>query len=83
LLVLSHLATVGRPVPFTALRDLLGVTDGSLSVHLQKLEEGGLIGLEKRFVARRPQTLIRLTAAGRRAFATYVEELRSIVPGLA
>lgn len=82
LLILSHLAATDRPAVFTELRSLLGLTDGTLSVHLSRLEEGGLIALEKRFVGKRPQTSVRLTARGRREFAAYVEELRSIVPGL-
>ena len=49
LLVLSHLLTEDRPLPFTQLRDHLGLTDGTLSVHLQKLEAGGIVELEKRF----------------------------------
>ena len=43
LLVLSHLLTEDRPLPFTQLRDHLGLTDGTLSVHLQKLEAGGIV----------------------------------------
>jgi DNA-binding MarR family transcriptional regulator len=80
--VLSRLLTEDRPLPFTELRDHLGLTDGTLSVHLQKLEAGGIVELEKRFVARRPQTLVHVTDAGRAAFAAYVAELRGIVPGL-
>jgi DNA-binding transcriptional ArsR family regulator len=82
LLVLSHLVATDRPAVFTELRSLLGLTDGTLSVHLSRLEEGGLITLEKRFVGKRPQTTVALTDRGRREFAGYVQELREIVPGL-
>lgn len=82
LLVLSYLKSADRPVPFTELRDQLRLTDGSLSVQLQKLEAGGVVRLDRRFVAKRPQTLAVLTEIGRRAFDTYVEDLRRIVPGL-
>jgi DNA-binding MarR family transcriptional regulator len=80
--VLAHVLRAERPVPFTELRDALGLTDGTLSVHLQKLEAGGIVALEKRFVAKRPQTLVRVTDAGSAAFAAYVSELKEIVPGL-
>jgi len=41
------------------------MTDGNLSVHLQKLEDRGYVAIDKRFVGRRPQTTCRLTKPGR------------------
>ena len=82
LLILSHLVRAGRPLAFTSVRDALGLTDGTLSVNLGKLEEGGVVSIEKRFEGKRPRTTVRLTREGRARFDRYVEELRSIVPGL-
>lgn len=82
LLVLSFLLPRRRATGFTELRDALGLTDGTLSVHLSKLEEGGLVKQEKKFVGKRPRTLVKVTARGRQAFQQYVAELRSVVPGL-
>jgi len=82
LLILAHLLRQG-PTPFTELRAAVGMTDGTLSVHLARLEAGGVITIEKRFVGKRPQTVAAVTAEGRRRFAAYVEELKRIVPGLA
>lgn len=82
LLILSHLIRVG-PTPFTELRVLLGMTDGSLSVHLSRLEEGGVVEITKEFVNKRPRTRIGITRRGRTLFNRYVQELRDIVPGLA
>jgi DNA-binding MarR family transcriptional regulator len=82
LLVLSYLKSADRPVPFTELRDRLGLTDGSLSVQLQKLEAAQVVRLDRRFVGKRPQTLVALTDSGRQAYAEYIEDLRRIVPGL-
>lgn len=81
LLILCHVLTHGSTT-FTALRAALGLTDGTLSVHLARLAEGKIIRLQKRFVNRRPQTTIRMTASGRRQFQQYVEDLRGLVPGL-
>ena len=81
LLILSHLIRVG-PTPFTELRVLLAMTDGSLSVHLSKLEEGGLVEIVKAFVGKRPRTLVKVSRRGRNQFNKYVQELRDIVPGL-
>lgn len=51
------------------LRNVLNATQGHLSVHIRKLEDAGYVAIEKRFVGRKPQTLVRLTDAGRTAFA--------------
>ena len=82
LLILSQLVGAERPLAFTEVRKLLGLTDGTLSAHLSKLEEGGLVEIVKGFEGRRPRTVLRLTAEGRRRFGQYVEDLKSIVPGL-
>jgi len=81
LLILAHLIRHG-PTPFTELRALLGLTDGTLSVHLAKLEEGGIVALERRFVGKRPQTVARVTRRGRARYRAYVEELKRLLPGL-
>ena len=82
LLILSFLLRTGRAATFTSLRDELQSTDGNLSVHLTKLEEAGLVSLDRAFVGKKPQTKVKITAAGRRQFKTYVRQLRAIVPGL-
>ena len=82
LLILSFLLRAPRSHPFTYLRDELGFSDGSLSVNLAKLEDGGLVQLNRAFVGRKPQTLVKVTAKGKRDFQRYVAELREIVPGL-
>jgi DNA-binding MarR family transcriptional regulator len=78
LAITSVLAAVDR-LTFTELRDQLEMTDGNLSVHLQKLEEKGYVAIAKTFVGRRPQTTCRLTPTGRRAFARYLDHLEAIV----
>jgi DNA-binding MarR family transcriptional regulator len=78
LAIVSVLAAVDSVI-FTELRDDLGMTDGNLSVHLQKLEEKGYVTISKQFVAKRPQTTCRLTKAGRQAFTNYLNHLQAIV----
>lgn len=82
LLILSHLVRAGRPLGFTETREGLGLTDGSLSANLSKLEEGGLVEIVKGFEGRRPKTVVRVTPEGKRRFRQYVEDLKLIVPGL-
>ena len=64
---------------FVFLRDLLELTDGNLSVHLQKLNEAGYVMIEKVFVERRPKTWIWATTEGRDALAAHVDALEAIV----
>jgi DNA-binding MarR family transcriptional regulator len=78
LAIVSVLAAADSVI-FTELRDDLGMTDGNLSVHLQKLEEKGFVTISKQFVGRRPQTTCRLTKAGRQAFTKYLDQLQAIV----
>lgn len=56
---------------FVYLRTSINLTQGNLSVHLSKLEEAGYITIEKRFQGKKPNTLCRLTDAGRAAFQRY------------
>ncbi len=60
---------------FNQLKEKLGATDGTLSVHLRKLEEAGYIAIEKSFRDRRPLTRARLTTQGRKAFRSYLGAL--------
>ena len=78
LAIVSALAAAPR-LTFTELRDALGMTDGNLSVHLQKLEKAGYVSIDKQFVGRRPQTSCLLTRAGRQAFGRYLDHLEAIV----
>jgi DNA-binding MarR family transcriptional regulator len=70
-----------QQLEFTRLRGLVGTTDGNLGAHLDTLEKAGYVGIEKLFVGKRPQTRIRATPAGRRAFAEHVAYLREILDG--
>ncbi|HEV3262321.1 MAG TPA: transcriptional regulator [Gemmataceae bacterium] len=79
LAIVSVLAAAADGLTFTELRDTLEMTDGNLSVHLQKLEEKGYLAIDKQFVGRRPQTTCRLTRAGQKAFTRYLDHLEAIV----
>jgi DNA-binding PadR family transcriptional regulator len=64
---------------FTTLKKRLQVTDGSLGIHLQKLEEVGYIKSKKAFVRRRPKTTYKLTATGRKALIKYLESMQKLL----
>jgi DNA-binding MarR family transcriptional regulator len=80
LAVLSLLAGM-EEADFTWLRQKTGSTDGNLGAQMLKLEEAGYVAMEKRFAGRKPQTLYRMTTAGREALAKYVAALRRLLGG--
>lgn len=47
------------------------LTWGNLSSHVSKLEEAGYVEVDKGFAGKKPRTMLRLTAAGRRAVDDY------------
>jgi DNA-binding PadR family transcriptional regulator len=70
---------IDRELDFTSLKKRLQVTDGSLGIHLQKLEEIDYIRSKKTFVKRRPKTTYRLTIRGKRALAKYLESMQKLL----
>ena len=50
--IISALA-VNEELSFVVLRELLGVTDGNLSVHARKLEDAGYVVIQKQFEGRK------------------------------
>ena len=78
LALLSLLSGV-EEAEFTRLRSRTGSTDGNLGAQRLKLEEVGYVTVEKKFVQRKPQTLYRMTDAGRQALTEYVKALKQML----
>ncbi len=76
--IVSALA-VNERLSFGELKDLLGATDGNLSVHARKLEEAGYVHCSKSFHGRVPRTEYRLSAAGRRALESYLSHMEALI----
>ena len=76
--IISALA-VNQSLSFHDLKQLLEITDGNLSVHARKLEEAGYVRCTKSFVGRLPHTQFKLTASGRRALESYLEQMESVI----
>jgi len=66
-------------LPFKALKNSLGVTDGNLSSHLSKLEKEQYVQIEKMFEGKRPKTVVHITDEGKKAFASYIEALKRFI----
>jgi len=63
---------------FLFLLNVTGLTKGNLSSHLSKLEQGGLVEIEKAFEARQPVTYVRLTPEGREALKAHWKRLDAL-----
>lgn len=68
-----------RELAFTELKRRLNTADGSLNLQLRKLEDAGYIRSEKSFVGLRPRSTFRITAAGRKALASYLDAMRQLI----
>ena len=78
--IMVYLADV-ETADFTELKTVLEATQGNLSVHLKKLEEAGFVSIGKSFKDNKPLTRVTITAAGRKAFAAYLEALGALIGG--
>lgn len=72
--VMAYLMAAGL-ADFTTLRNKLETTDGTLSVHLRKLDDAGYISIHKSFRDRKPLTEARLTPKGAEAFKRYLDAI--------
>ena len=63
---------------FVFLQRTTGLTKGNLSSHLTKLEEAGLVAIEKRFVRKKPNTNVALTAVGKKRIAGHWDQLERL-----
>jgi DNA-binding transcriptional ArsR family regulator len=76
--IISALAA-NDALSFSDLKRLLETTDGNVSVHARKLEDGGYIECEKFFAGRVPKTMYRLTNLGRKSFSEYLNHMESVI----
>ena len=76
--ILGALA-VNESLTFTELKKLLDTTDGNLSVHARKLEEGGYLSVTKSFDGRVPRTEYKMTGQGKRALERYLDHMEALV----
>ena len=76
--IVSALAA-NESLTFNDLKSLMNTTDGNLSVHARKLEDGGYITCTKSFEGRLPKTEYILTVAGRRALESYLSHMETLI----
>jgi DNA-binding MarR family transcriptional regulator len=78
LAIVAYLSGAGT-ASFSELGERAQANDGNVSVHLRTLEEAGYVALEKRFVGRKPQTLVSLTETGRTAWLAYIMRMQALI----
>jgi DNA-binding MarR family transcriptional regulator len=80
LAILTVLSSV-KDADFVFLQRTTGLTKGNLSSHLTKLEEAGLVTIEKRFIRKKPNTNVALTPTGKQRITEHwaqLERLRNL-----
>lgn len=77
--IMTLLASRVEPWPFQDLKSELEMSDGNLITHLRTLATAGFLDSERLTGDGRPQTLYRLTSAGRKAFEAYLAVLEQIL----
>ena len=60
-----------KSADFVYILKATGLTKGTLSKHLNKLENEGYIAIKKSFKGKYPNTAVSLTSEGRKAFKKY------------
>jgi len=78
LAIVSALA-VNASLSFNELKQILGATDGNLSVHARKLEDAGYVKCTKSFEGRVPHTDYALTPRGREALERYLSHMEGLI----
>jgi DNA-binding MarR family transcriptional regulator len=76
LVIVSLLFSVAQ-ADFLYLLNETGLNKGTLSSHLARLEQERYLEIIKTFRGKVPQTLLRLTAEGRKAFDRYRRTLKA------
>jgi DNA-binding MarR family transcriptional regulator len=74
LAILTALASC-KSADFLFLQRLTGLSGGNLSSHIAKLEESGLVRVEKQFIEKRPNTRIEISEQGRKAVREHWKKL--------
>ena len=77
--IMAHLSLSKAAVDFNALIEALDLTKGNLSTHMGKLEDQGMIKIEKAFVGKKPRTTYRCTAKGKKEIKKYLSTIESML----
>jgi DNA-binding MarR family transcriptional regulator len=77
LVILTALASCAS-ADFVFLQRVTRLTNGNLSAHLSRLNEAGLVTIEKRFIDRKPNTRVGITLKGSHAVEEHWSRLEQL-----
>jgi DNA-binding HxlR family transcriptional regulator len=73
--LMTHLYVV-ESADFLFLMRQTDLSFGNLSSHMTKLEKTGYVKIKKKFIGKKPHTMIELTKKGRIAFDKYRKDMK-------
>ena len=76
--ILTALSRVDQ-MEFGLLQELLELTPGNLSKHLQSLESHDLVSVSKAIVDRKPKTWAKITSSGRKELKSELDTLKELI----
>jgi DNA-binding MarR family transcriptional regulator len=79
--IMSYLYIVNK-ADMVFLKNQTGLTWGNLSSHMSKLENKGLVKIEKKFKNKKPLTILQLTNQGKNAFESYRKKMTHMLGDL-
>ena len=79
--IMAHLYVV-ESADFLFIMRQTGLTFGNLSAHMAKLEQAGYLTVIKKFVGKKPHTMLQLTNKGKHAFEHYRKQMQQFYKNL-
>lgn len=64
---------------FNSLKEILGLTDGSVASHIKALEKEKYISISKSFIDKKPNTRYKATERGRTVFKKHLDALEALI----
>lgn len=64
---------------FNSLKEVLGLTDGSIASHMKALEREKYISISKSFIDKKPNTKYKATERGRTIFKRHLDALEALI----
>ena len=64
---------------FNSIKEIIGITDGSMASHMKALEREKYISVSKSFIDKKPNTKYKATERGRTVFKKHLDSLEELI----
>ena len=64
---------------FNSMKEIIGLTDGSMASHIKALEKEKYISVSKSFIDKKPNTKYKVTERGRSIFKKHIDALEELI----